>query len=81
MFWKHREKGTDVQELKLEITEVEDKRKSKSFFGYVFFFLQRKWMMKCLSVLGSKLLDQVLQRSKLSPVNEVELLESKYINI
>lgn len=33
--------------------------------------------MKCLSVLGSKLLDQVLQRSKLSPVNKVELLNKE----
>lgn len=33
--------------------------------------------MKCLSVLGSKLLDQVLQGSKLSPVDKVELLQEK----
>ena len=31
--------------------------------------------MKCLSVLGSKLLDQVLQGGELSPVDEVELLQ------
>lgn len=34
-------------------------------------------MMKCLSVLGPKLLDQVLQGSKLSPVNKVELLDKE----
>lgn len=34
-------------------------------------------MMKCLSVLGPKLLDQVLQGSKLSPVNKVELLDEE----
>lgn len=35
--------------------------------------------MKCLSVLGSKLLDQVLQGSELSPVDEVELLQEKTV--
>lgn len=34
-------------------------------------------MRKCLSVLGSKLLDQVLQGSELSPVDEVELLNKE----
>lgn len=34
-------------------------------------------MVKCLSVLGSKLLNQVLQWSKLSPVDEVELLNKE----
>lgn len=34
-------------------------------------------MVKCLSVLGSELLDQVLQRSKLTPVDEVELLDKE----
>lgn len=33
--------------------------------------------MKCLSVLGSKLLNQVLQGSELSSVNEVELLNKE----
>lgn len=33
--------------------------------------------MKCLSVLGAKLLDQILQGSKLSPVNKVELLDKE----
>lgn len=33
--------------------------------------------MKCLSVLGSKLLNQVLQGSELSSVNEVELLDKE----
>lgn len=36
--------------------------------------------MKCLSVLGSELLDQVLQGSELSPVDEVELLQKKTFN-
>lgn len=34
-------------------------------------------MKKCLSVFGPKLLDQVLQGSKLSPVNKVELLQEE----
>lgn len=36
-------------------------------------------VMKCLSVLGSKLLDQVLQGSELSPVDKVELLKEKHL--
>lgn len=35
--------------------------------------------MTGLSVLGSKLLNQVLQGCKLSPVNEVELLQEQNI--
>lgn len=36
--------------------------------------------MKGLSVLGSKLLDQVLQGCKLSPVDKVELLQEQNIS-
>lgn len=36
--------------------------------------------MKSLSVLGSKLLNQVLQRRKLSPVDKVELLQKQNIS-
>lgn len=40
---------------------------------------EKNVVVKCLSVLGSKLLDQVLQGSELSPVDEVELLQEQNI--
>lgn len=60
--------GLEVLEV-AEITDVDKGGKET--------VKNRKCVMKHLSVLGAKLLNQVLQGSKLSPVDKIELLQEK----